>query len=421
MAAAQKLKEHTLVTDTGANTEYLEKYQDQELSPEVIDEIYRETIKQGVIDHHSVDAFLASRGQRSEKCATQMVLDYADTVKEAIVNNGIKKVETHYDSDLDAVASAYLTKSLIDQGELPEIAGSLAAITNETDYGRLNERGAEFNDPEKFVKTLPGVFGSLKTRFNELASERIAKEGFSPAILAEAEAARNEAFFEVLNAAEAKGMDLTGDISELDSELSASTRENLDKGREIVKAEYEQFNQDFAQAAKGEITITDQAGKDMKAKAVVGESDQPLSFTNLSYLRTTPDTVVAVFAGAKRKSGDNYDIGIQPDMARTMDLRGLCLALNKAEMKKRQEILAKPEEERNDKEKEMVKAWSEQDDREAFTGLKDMIAQGELAEDEVPMKDPTVLVAGGSLIAASRTSLLEAAEFKKVVSEYLQM
>lgn len=416
---AEKLAAGVLVTDTGAYADCLKPFEDKkEFGPGDLDGLYRATIRDGVIDHHSVDMFLAGKGVRNEKCATQMVADYPDVVLEVIEDKGIEKVETHYDSDLDAVASAYLTKSLIDRGELPKSAPELARITNKVDYGRMTELGERFLRAETFVKTLPGAFDALKAEYGKLASARIAAEGFSPKILEETEAARNAAFFELLNAAEKVGADISGDLSGLDAALSEELRAKLESGREAVKEEFEQMSRDFEAAEQARVKGRDYAGKETEIGLVLGSSESPLGLTNHAYLRTSPDTVVAVFGGAKRKSGDNYDIGIQPDQAKKIDLRGLCLALNRAEQAKRREILAKDDSARSDDEKRLIETWASQKPREAFGGLGGMVERGEFGADEIPDKDPTVLVAGGSLIAASRTSLLSEDEFRSAVREH---
>lgn len=417
--AEARLQAGVLTSDTGAFTSFLGAHSGQkEFTPAELNALYEESIEHGVIDHHSIDMFLAARGLRSEKCATRMAVDHAPAILKLIKEKGIKQVETHYDSDLDAVSSAYLIKSLIDNGRLPVMAEALASITNETDYGRLPERGETFNQPDLYVRTLPGIFGSLKAEFGRLASERIKAEGFSPAIFAQTEADRNAAFFQVLNIIEQQGLDVNEDLSGLDASLPTAIKERLESGRGLVKESYEQFLRDFEVAEKGRLRIRKQSGEEVEVNGVIASSLDPLAFTNLAYMRMSPDTVVAVFGGPKRKAGDHYDIGIQPDQAKVIDLRGLVIALNKAEMKKRQAILAKPETERTEEEQKLVASWTTGADREAFVGVKDMMARGELNEDEFPLKDPTVLVAGGSLIASSRSSQLTEADFRAVFEAF---
>ncbi len=416
----EKLKQHTVVTDTGANTKCLEAFRDKkDLSPEEIDEVYKASIRAGAIDHHSIDMFMAERGVKSEKCATQMVADYPDAVLDLIKEHKITNVETHFDSDLDAATSAYLTKALIETGKLPAITEKLAAVTNKVDYGRSNELGELYQDADGYVRTISGTFSALKSAYGKIASERIAKEGFSPAILGETEAAQNEAYFAILNLANEKGIDVSGDVTALDAELPQDLRAILENGRAAVKEEYEISKQEYEAAEKGRAKVLNPEGKEVEVNLVIAKSETPLSLTNYAYTQTSPDTIVAVYAGEDRKAGDMYDIGIQPDQAKVIDMRGLCLALNKAERQKRDAIYAKSEAERSDAENKLIEGWEGQPDREAFGGLNDMIEKGEVKEEDVLRKDPTPLVAGSSLIPASRTSLLTEDEFRKVVAEHL--
>ncbi len=101
-----------------------------------------------------------------------------------------------------------------------------------------------------------------------------------------------------------------------------------------------------------------------------------------------------------------YDVGIQPDAAYSLDIEGLCVALNKAEKEKRDAIYAKDEKDRTDKENRLIEGWEKETERIGVSGSEQIIT-----------KDPTVLVAGGSLIAASRTSLLEPDDFSKALKE----
>lgn len=382
-----------------------------------IDEIYQASIMDGIVDHHSVDMFLAAKGVHIEKCATQMAYDYSDTVLAAIDKHNIEKVDSHYDSDLDAIASSFLVKSLLEHRELPAVAKDLAEHTNKGDYGRV-----DIKDPEEYVKSLSGAFGSLKEAYRVQASAEIKAKGFSPAILTKYEELRNRAVFELLNAvnqAKIKNpeFDLM-DITEAEELVSAETKAALDAGREGVKVDYGQFMADFEKADRSLITVKNKKGEPVAAHLVVAHSDNPLMFTNMAYLRTSPDTVVAVYAGKDRKGGDDYDIGIIPDQAREFDLRSLCLALNKAERKKRDEVYARRDTgTASEKDLKLIVIWENQGDREAFGGLFDMVKNGEVAEEDILRKDPTPLVAAGSLIPASRTSLLSEEKFRAVLEE----
>lgn len=420
----QKLAAHTLVLDTGAFASFLEKYKGKELTPSLIDSIYRNTISWGVIDHHSIDMFLASNGLHSERCATKMVADYPEEVLATIQGYGIHTIETHFDGDMDSVCSSFLSKSLMENDRLPDIGPALADLVNKIDYGRSQEVHPDFMKPEFFVNTLLGFFEAIKSECKRLAGQEIKEKGFSPAILAKHEKMVGEAMFELLNVANknADKINISGDISFLLDNVSPQVKELLDAGRPLIAESYKQFDRDFESAQKMRASVTDRQGKGIEANLIIAESKDPLMFTNMSYARTSPDTIVAVYAGQDRKSGDMYDIGITPDQAKVFDLRGLCLALNKAERTKRDAFCTKPVAERTADEQKMVEGWdvqrSEGKFRDAFANLKDMIARGEVNVEDVLDVDPTPLVAGDSLIPASRTSLLTFEEFEKVLKQF---
>ncbi len=442
----QKLSQGIVVADTGAFAAFLEKYDGQnEFSQEDVDNIYIKSILSGAIDHHSIDSFLSEKGTETEKCATKMVVDYKEAVLQLIKEKKIKGVETHFDSDMDAIASSYLIKSLIESGKLPVIAEDLAELTNKVDYGRLSTAEMEFADPKVYANSLPGTIDSIKAAIDKECGGELGKSVFSnPAmkgpggrlnaegvkllgeIKAKYENKRNALVFQLLNAINQQKIsnpdfNIGRDINEMEEKFSEEMRAYIESGRPMIMKNYEVFSEDFSKAERNKAAIKDKKGNDIDANVVVAESKDPLLFTNLAYTRTSPDSIIAVYAGKERKGGDMYDIGITPDQANTMDLRGLCLSLNKAEKAKRDAIYAKPEDGRSPEEQELIKNWEGQGDRDVFSGIKEMISKGEISEDDVLKKDPTVLVANGSLIAASRTSLLTPEEFKKVIKDFFEI
>lgn len=442
----QKLSQGIVVADTGAFAAFLEKYNGQnEFSQEDIDNIYKESILSGAIDHHSIDSFLSGRGAGTEKCATKMVVDYKEAVLQLIREKGIKGVETHFDSDMDAIASSYLIKSLIESGKLPAMAEDLAELTNKVDYGRLSAASPEFADPKIYANGLPGTIDSIKAAVDKECGGELGKNVFSnPAmkgpdgrlnaegvkLLSETKAKyenkRNSLVFQLLNVINQQKIsnpdfDIGKDIDKIEEKFSDEMRAYIESGRPMIMKNHEVFSEDFGKAERHKAVIKDKQGNDVDVNVVAAESKDPLLFTNLAYTQTSPDSVIAVYAGKERKGGDMYDIGITPDQANAMDLRGLCLALNKAEKAKRSAMYTKPENERSPEEQELIKNWEGQGDRDIFSGVKEMIAKGEISEDDILKKDPTVLVANGSLIAASRTSLLTSEEFKKVLTDFFKI
>jgi len=264
-----------------------------------------------------------------------------------------------------------------------------------------------------------GTFDALKAYYNRMKGLRIKAEGFSPKILSETEAQRNAAFFEVLNALEENNVPVLGDMTVLDSKLSGNVAEAIQKGREMLKPAFEKTSKDFEQAERLPMQMRDQEGAVREVEMILGSSDNPLAFTNHAYSRVKKDAIVAVYAGTDRKSGDMYDIGIQPEKVTVINLRGLVIALNRAEQQKRKEIYSKSPEEQSPEEQALIKNWESQADRAAFDGVKEFLSDAGDAEDAIPFKDPTVLVANGSLIAASRTSLLTQEEFQTVIHAFV--
>ncbi len=435
--AAKMLEQKTLVTDTGVFQSFLEKYKDDELTPEKIDSIYRETIAQGVIDHHSIDQFLAGRGVRQEKCATKMAADYQGDILRVVKEKGIARVSTHADSDMDAICSSWLVKSLIDRGRLPEIGPELAELANRVDYGRF-----DVADPKAFAASLPGTIDAIKSELDARGREELGAVVFSRAemkgpdgrlnpdgvkklveISDRYENLRNSTVFDLLNElnrakTEDPSLDLSGSVAGAVEGMPPETRELIEAGRKKLMGSYERFVGEFAKAEKFKVRVKDKQGGELEANMIVAESPEPLSFTNLAYTRTSPDTIVAVYAGKDRKAGDNYDIGITPDMANSLDLRALCLALNGAERQAREAVYAKPPESRTEDEQKLVEGWDRMkaagQTRKMFGDIEQRLAKGEARPEDVVDVDPTVLVAGDSLIAASRTSLLTADKFKQI-------
>ena len=130
--------------------------------------------------------------------------------------------------------------------------------------------------------------------------------------------------------------------------------------------------------------------------------------TNMAYMRMPPETIVAVYAGQDRKKGgDNYDIGMKVESLDLFDLTSLEAIFNDAEREKREPILLSLRQ----KEKEGTLSEEETKLLKTWTTLRP-------GKEYLGIGDPTVCVAGGSLIAASKTSLLNAEDFRRVVTNF---
>ena len=346
-----KVASGTLVTDSGGYTAFLEAFRDKEpLTDEDIDAMYRATIAAGIIDHHSVDIFLQSKGMRSEKCATQMVADYPDEVLAMIKEKGITAVDTHQDSDGDAICSAFLAKSLIEHGELPSITPELARVINQLDYGKFPHRA-----PEAFTYSLPGIIGAVKKELLQKQGQELGAKVFSQPemkgpdgrlnqkggaeltrIKKEFQDKINASVFEVLNSlnthfAAGEQIDLSSDLTTYVEELPKAIKELIQTGQEASLEEYQQFLEVFEKAEKREIELVNSEGEPVKVQLVIADFHSPLGFTNMAYNVVAPESVIAVYGGAERSTGDNYDIGIMPEQAGNIELKEICLALNRAE------------------------------------------------------------------------------------------
>ncbi|MBD3281524.1 hypothetical protein GF391_02145 [Candidatus Uhrbacteria bacterium] len=415
---------HILVCDTGQPIEPPESMRSPKTQEE-LNNVYRWTIQNGIVDHHSVDGSLIDIDPNLErKCATKMIADFPDEVLQLIEERGITQISAHFDSDFDSICSTYLAKSLLDNKKLPAFAKELSEQVNLVDYGKF-----DISDPEKFARSAAGIFSGLKNIIlarqsaelgplfglpedtDELKSEKGKKIG---ACFAKHGNMLLETFIQFLNACnklycERKGeLNLTDiDVNEL--ALEQDLRTLIQEGQEKEKKEYEKFDQEQKKAERSEVTVTTKEGKKIQVPVVIFEKPDanPLSIINKAYLIEDDNAIIAVFAGQDREhGGDCYDIGIKPDTAGRFDLKFLEAPLNQAEAELRAPIMAELEEKRSngiitDEEKAKLQKWKTP--RQGFEYLQ----QG----------DPSVCVAGGSLIAASTTSLLSAEQFRDVLEE----
>lgn len=417
---------NTFILDAGAYDDFLKKVDESSLNDKTIPKLYRDSIANGVIDHHVIDSILSRNGftgQKYERCSAQIAVDFEGEIKRAIDEIGVTKIDTHTNMDLDAISSSYLVKALIQTGQLPAIGAELAQIANQLDYGRFSM------DPKNFIDSVAGVFEAIKIVMEQRAKKeqgarvfsnpemmtgrRMNQQGFAlfTEIRKKYEDETGKRFFDVLNAANrlklmGKNFSLAvGFKARIKDSIDADTAQIIEEGGiENLKA-HEQFAEDFKTANTREIKVDNRDEKKVPANLLIAKSEQPLLFTNMSYLRTPPNTIIAVYAGKDAKGGDRYDIGIQAEQADAINLGKLCVALNKAEKIKRDVVYAKPESVRTTEEKELIQKWENEQDRIGMSG-----------PEQVLTKDPTVLVAGGTLIAASRTSLLDFEEFQAAIN-----
>jgi hypothetical protein len=416
--SAEGLPREMLVVDTG-QPDLPSPEMRSPKTPAEVDELYRWTIRNGIVDHHSIDASVLHMPEGAvRRCATKMVSDFPDEVLAQIKEKNIQSVSGHTDSDLDSITATFLTKTLADARRvdaLPKFTKKLGDLVNLVDYGRFSE-----TDPEKFVKSLPGYFDSIKAvlfdsmyteigsvwRSAEISSEEKSERARAVSDRFHAELTRQ--MFAVYNAcASAESKAGTVNFEDLDASgftLSDELQELLNVGREQIRKDIEAFNGEFEAAEKRTVTIKTRDGSDLRVLLVIfGHTKlSPLMAINMTYARQPPETIVAAYAGKDRtKGGDCYDIGIKPETLSIFDLTVLEAPLNAAELAKREPLLRELKEKKDagtltEDESNRLKAWTTLRKGKEYLGIG----------------DPTVAVAGGSLVAASNSSLLSSEDFR---------
>jgi hypothetical protein len=420
--SAEHLPRTTLCLDTGTPIPPPEHMRHPKTQEE-IDDIYRETIRRGTIDHHSIDATTEIPAAK-RRCTTTMIADFPEDVLSMMRERGTTHITSHHESDLDSIGATYLAKSLLEKGKLPSIAAELSGFVNLIDYGRFQE-----NDPEKFLHSLQGAFSACKhvltakrdaetgkiwqnqnaTRDEKIKLSSLVRQTFQNQLMAR--------MLELLNAAEKQNLLRPGsvDFADFDAEildLPPELRVLLSEGSQGVKDDFRKFEEVFEKAEARDITVVDKQGKPRTVQLLIMDLSQqpelsPLAVTSMAYDRVPPDAIVAVYAGPDRKKGgDHYDIGMKPESTEIFDLKFLERPLNDAEAEKRkpliQDIAKKATDGRATPEEQATLAkW------QALRPGFEHLGHG----------DPTVSVAGNSLIAASTTSLLDFEGFKAALGK----
>lgn len=410
----------TLVLDTG-QPEVPPKALCTPNSQAELDKLYRETIRRGIIDHHSIDAAVRFDSEISRYSTTGMIARYSDLVLEQIERRGISEITSHKDSDLDSLAASYLAQSLKQNKELPVIAGALASHVDLVDFGLYRV------PPSEYVTSLAGVFSALKRVNGETARAEFGGI-FSDQTLSQEEKSKRAAevsnrfeqelikeTFAILNGCErAARMGLVNldNLSELVEGLDGSLKEKILRGQNAWLHDLEIFEREHAAAIRGTGVILDKDGKERQVPVLIFENTSlnPLLVTNLCYTKEGPETVVAVFAGADRKGGDAYNIGIKTETTQIFTLHSLATALSEREGELRLPLLA-------DLKARVEEGTASEDERKRLN----VLTTPRKGFEHLKIGDPTVCVAGGSLVAASTNSLMSRADFLKVVREALQI
>lgn len=433
---------------------------DKPLTPEELDLAYRSSISVGVVDHHFIDSRTLGRvGLTDRKCATKMVFDYCDDILVMIVG-GRKKTNTHQKSDFDALASSFLLQALI-QGEgksanerLPAIAAELANLANGIDYGYHS-----LSSLDDFKKDLSGLFRLLTSfiekkkqdDFNREASLSEKQEVVPIDKCTGKKTAEGERIFAQISQEGDQRLgrlafDLFNEVSRqkfLDSDFSITSScerifssaagdllAALNAGLEIWKENFRKFEEEWQKKSEMTIRVPTKEGYNREINMVIIPGTAMKTSETLGMaLNRLPESIVAVFGGPNRASGENYNIGITSKLGEEVDLSNICVGLNEAEAKAREamvrnnrsleDILRIPEGARSPDEKKII-LWQTGTERFGQSGV---VVSTDISLDQkraiqVVTRDPTVLVAGGNLVAASYTSVIGLEGFLEVLCSF---
>ncbi len=376
-----------------------------------VDEVYKTSIRHGHVDHHTIDMLPVMENQ-NRKCATKMVVDYAQEVADYIKDNNIQQASIHKDTDMDALCAGWLTQQLAEKDKLPEISQEMADIVNKVDYAMYRKPAKEYAD--SFVGSFEAIRSSLSDDIcNKIFSNpanmgdngRLNDVGFAQ--LCDVDNKVNAEMFallEVLADEKAKNpqFSLEGtnikEFLENSDKVRPEIKNHLQLGSENILKAQERFEKSSADAKIIPFVFHNpQTGNKEKAQIVVMSSEHPLETLNLGYQNYPKNTVIAVFGGKDRKSADAYDIGVAPESASVFKdvMKQICIDVNLAEQEQRKEIKEKTH--RTIAETKFLAELLGCNDRLAFDGAD---------KYGITQKDPSPLVAGNSLVPASNHSLL---------------
>jgi hypothetical protein len=406
-----------IITDTWVQSWFLNVYKDKmSFTEKEIDNLYIESIRNWCIDHHSIDSFLSTKWIINDCCSSMMVMKYSSSVLELIRAKWIHSVKTHTDVDFDAIVSSYLTQSLIQKWKLPSIAPEIAELANKIDYWKYRV------DTQEFMNSPIWLFSSIKTAINTQKKISLSNEVFDKKEMKDLNWRLNQEWIKKMNEISDIYMNLLNkqlfqlfDIMEqakiewkdYNNFLPIDISDNIRNWKNEFQKYNEQYLKDYQNATESIITLL---GKDWWKRDIpilIANSRNPLLFTNLSY-QNFPNAIICVYAWKERSWWDIYNIGISPDVANSVDLSELCIRFNKKEKEKRDFIINKDIILRTPDEQALIDNRNNQPERKWQSWSEDVL-----------VKDPTVLVANWTLIAASRTSLLTLDEFNQVLNDWM--
>lgn len=395
-----------------------------------VDEACRKSIGMGYVDHHSIDMHFAGSKQTEKKCATQMVVDHFDEILKYCKEHNVKEVQIHQDSDMDAITAAYLLREGLKNGKLPKCAEQMATIVNKVDY-------AEYRRPvDEYITSFPGCVEAIYSASGgEKAADIKSRQAWGEfAELDNKVLAEVFPVYDALAARMEKNIPFNLDKMDIKSfiennpAIDDKTKEHMRKGLEWTKQAQMQFEKDIESAKIVKFNFNNpETNRVEEAQIVIVESKEPLTTTNLGYARFGKNTIMAVYAGKDRRSGDMYDIGIAPETASILSgtMKEIAFEMNKAEAAARLE--AKEEYQALARTPNMSKEQKElfEKHNKLFTELKAMKDAGKTRPGQpggdlpgIDNIDPTPIVARDTLVPASNHSLMTAEKFGKILTNY---
>ena len=127
-------------------------------------------MEKGIIDHHGDE-------KDDSVCATEMVYRHPELVLQNITNPNELTIVGHILPDFDCVASAYLVKKLVENGELTPEMEKVVEYAKLTDTGRINPGRNDVKNTYSILNAFAYMPENQNVSFDEL-NNNIMKNGF---------------------------------------------------------------------------------------------------------------------------------------------------------------------------------------------------------------------------------------------------
>lgn len=403
------------------------------------DEIYKTTIDLGIVDHHTIDQ-LSTMANQPKKCSTEIVTDYDNEIADYCAEHDVSEIIIHRDSDLDAVCAAWLIREKIATGTLPIIAEKIAEIVHLVDYDDYRLQ------TDKYVTSFPGCLEAVMSEIknvkkHELYSNPDNLEQDNPHYLNKIglkklrhldSMANAEAFkiLDVLAAEKENNQQFTLETSNIrnfildSSQISDETKDILENGLYDITENKNLFDEIIAEAEVLPFKFINPLTQyQEEGQVVIVHASDPLMTASQGYTHFGRNTVMAVYGGLNRQTGDMYNIGISCDSSKILAnvMKDICITINKIEEDKRRQIERICISLENQSELTPGEQKRLEDLRRSLWDLEDLeTCEAFEGADQFDLinKDPSLLVADNTLIVASRHSLITEKCFADVIKEW---